>query len=112
MSKGKNLGEFEILVLAAVTRLGAEAYGVAIREEIAARAERDVAMGAVYATLDRLEAKGLLASRMGEATAKRGGRAKKYFDVTAEGARRLEDSVTAMGRMLDGVVSMDPRGAR
>ncbi|WP_233245808.1 PadR family transcriptional regulator [Marinicauda salina] len=111
MSKGRNLGEFEILVLAAVMRLGPEAYGVAVREEIAARAARDVAIGAVYATLDRLEAKGLVTARLGEATARRGGRAKKYFDVTAEGARRLQESAAAMGRMLDGVVSWTARRA-
>ena len=67
MAKGEFLGEFEQLVLIALLRLGDEAYGMAVRREIEARAGRDVSIGAVYATLDRLESKGLVRSRLGEA---------------------------------------------
>ena len=75
MSKGDHLGEFELLVLSALLRLGDDAYGVAIRAEIEERAGRNASIGAVYATLERLEKKGLIRSRMGEATPERGGRA-------------------------------------
>ena len=92
MGKGQNLGEFEILTLAALVRLGPEAYGVTVREEIESRAGRPVSVGALYATLDRLEEKGMVASRLGEATAERGGRAKRYFKLRPAGLRALRDS--------------------
>src|SRR5215472_3073563 len=73
------LGEFEQIVLLAVVRLGDEAYGVPIRREIAERAGRQVTVGALYATLDRLEAKGLVHSWFADPTPERGGRSKRYF---------------------------------
>jgi DNA-binding PadR family transcriptional regulator len=103
------LGEFEHLVLLAVIRLGDDAYGVPIREEIEERAERPVTFGAVYATLRRLEAKGLIESRMSEPAAVPGGRARKLVDVTAEGLEAVRRSQARLGRMaagLDGV--LDP----
>ena len=103
MPKGEFLGEFEQLVLLALVRLGDGAYGMAVRRELAARAGRDVSIGAVYATLDRLEEKGLARSRLGEATDARGGRAKKCFTITGAGARALERSQHAVRRMLDGL---------
>ncbi len=103
MSKGEFLGEFEQFVLLALVRLGDEAYGMAVRREIEARAERPVSIGAVYATLDRLEAKGLVRSRLGEATDERGGRAKKCFTMTAAGERALDSSQRALRRMLTGL---------
>jgi DNA-binding PadR family transcriptional regulator len=101
--KGEFLGEFEQLVLLALIRLGDEAYGMAVRRELEARAERDVSIGAVYATLDRLEGKGLVRSKMGEASVERGGRARKCFTITGAGARALERSQQTLRQMLDGL---------
>jgi DNA-binding PadR family transcriptional regulator len=103
MSKGDFLGEFEQLVLLAVLRLGSEAYGLAVRREIALRTGRDAAIGAVYATLDRLEEKGLVTSQLAGATPTRGGRAKRCFHLTAQGERTLRTSQKALARMLDGL---------
>ena len=110
MAKGDFLGEFEQLVLIALLRLGDEAYGMAVRREIEGRANRDVSIGAVYATLDRLEEKGLVKSRLGEVTESRGGRARKCFTITAAGSRALERSQQALRQMLDGLpVRWNPR---
>jgi len=103
MPKGTYLGEFEQHVLAAVLRQRGNAYGMTIRREIAERTGRDVSIGAVYATLDRLEQKGFVRSRTGEATPERGGRAKRYFQIGAPGVRALEESRRASDRMLEGL---------
>lgn len=103
MAKGEFLGEFEQLVLIALLRLGDEAYGMAVRREIEARANRNVSIGAVYATLDRLESKGLVRSRLGEGSNERGGRVKKCFTITGAGARALDKSQQALRQMLDGL---------
>jgi PadR family transcriptional regulator, regulatory protein PadR len=99
----KNLGDLEMLVLAALVRLAPDAYGVAVRDEIEARAKRLISLGALYTTLSRLEEKGFASSRLGEATAERGGRAKKYYEVTAEGRAQLERSVRSLSRMVEGI---------
>ena len=98
-----SLGEFELIVLLAVLQLGEEAYGVPVREEILRRTGRDVARGAVYVTLDRLSRKGYLRSQLGEATAERGGRPKRYFAITARGSRALRESLAALERMCEGL---------
>jgi DNA-binding PadR family transcriptional regulator len=103
MGKGSFLGEFEQLVLLAVLRLGDEAYGLGVRREIQMRTGREVAIGAVYATLDRLEEKGLVASSIGEATTERGGRAKRLFRVTGAGQESLRTALQALNRMAAGV---------
>lgn len=97
------LGEFEQMILLAVLRLGDDAYGVTIRRELSDRAGRDVAPGAMFTTLERLETKGLIASRMGEPTPQRGGRAKRYVTVTAAGRKALMRAVQAYERLLDGL---------
>ena len=79
------LGEFEYLLITAAAGLGEEAYGAAIREEIEESTGRKCSIGALYTTIDRLEIKGLLETWMGEATAERGGRAKRMVRVTAKG---------------------------
>ena len=107
MPKGDHLGEFEQHVLAALLRLRGDAYGMPVRREIAERTGRDVAIGAVYATLDRLERKGFVSSRVGEATPERGGRAKRYFDIEAPGLTALEQSWRMSDRMRDGLVPVD-----
>ena len=103
MAKGEFLGEFEQLVLIALIRLGDGAYGMAVRREIEARAHRDVSIGAVYATLDRLEAKGLVRSKRTEASQQRGGRVKKCFNITSAGGRALQKSQQALRHMLEGL---------
>ena len=95
------LGEFEYLLLTAAERLGEDAYGAAIRQEIEAATGHRCSIGALYTTLDRLEAKSLLKTWMGEATPQRGGRAKRMVRVTAKGiqsATAFYDAVTAVTR--------------
>ena len=89
--KGDRLGEFEELTLLAVAGLGAEAYGVAVQQLLEKEMRREVAMGAVYAALERMERKGFLDSSLGEATATRGGKRKRVFVVTTLGQRTLRD---------------------
>lgn len=103
MTHKGNLGDLEMLVLAALVRLAPEAYGVAVRDEIEQRAQRSISIGALYTTLSRLEEKGFAASRIGEATAERGGRAKRYYEITAAGRAQLERSVLAVTRMVEGI---------
>ena len=103
MAKGEYLGDFEQLVLLALVRLRADAYGMPIRREIEERTERAVSIGAVYATLERMEGKGLVSSAWSEATAERGGRAKRVFTLTADGASALRRSQDALDRMRQGV---------
>jgi DNA-binding PadR family transcriptional regulator len=97
------LGEFEQLVLLAVLRLGDDAYGVPIQREIEERAGRRVTVGALYATLDRLEGKRLLHSWFADPTPQRGGRSKRYFKLLPAGADALAESKAAYDRMWKGV---------
>ena len=103
MGKGEYLGEFEQIVLLAVLRLGTNAYGVTIWEEIEKRSGRAVMIGAVYSTLDRLEAKRFIVSKRGDPTPERGGRAKRFFKLTLGGARALRQSRTILDRMWAGL---------
>jgi PadR family transcriptional regulator, regulatory protein PadR len=97
------LGEFEQLVLLALLRLGEEAYGVAIRDEIERQTGRDVNLGAVYTTLLRLEDKRLVAARLGDPTPERGGRRKKFYRPLAAGRRELATSLRALRSMTRGL---------
>ena len=97
------LGSLEQIVLLAALRLGEDAYGMTVRREIETRAGRDISIGAVYATLERLESKGLVTSFKGEPTAERGGRAKKYFRVTGAGERALRKSLEVVRKMSAGL---------
>ena len=97
------LGEFEILVLAALIRLGDDAYGVSVRRDIEERTARTVSIGAVYTTLSRLESKGFVSSHVGEPTARRGGRAKKYFRAEPAGRKALENTMKTIARMTRGL---------
>lgn len=103
MDKEKFLGEFEQFLLLAILRLGDNAYGSTIRQLLADSISRDVTIGALYTTLERLEKKGLVESKMGEATAERGGRAKKYFKVSAQGQSALKRSKQALSNMWQGL---------
>jgi PadR family transcriptional regulator PadR len=97
------LGEFEQVVLLAILRLGDEAYGASIRAEIEACTGREPTPGALYTTLDRLEAKKMVRSRMGEPTAQRGGRAKRFFLVTEKGSAAVIAAQAAYQRLLSGL---------
>src|ERR1700757_3567459 len=97
------LGEFEHIVILALLRLEDRAYGVTVRQEIELRTRREVSIGAVYATLERLESKGYVRSHRGEPTPERGGRSKRFFRVTADGVgavsrtpRALENNTEAL----------------
>jgi DNA-binding PadR family transcriptional regulator len=105
------LGEFEYLIIAAAAGLGENAYSAAIRDEIARATGRKCSVGALYTTVDRLEAKGLVKTWMGEATPQRGGRAKRMIEVTGEGVRAAEDFYNAVNSMTRNV-SWAPRGLR
>ena len=91
----KLLTDFELMILLAILRVD-EAYGVPIAREIETTAGRSVILGAVYAALDRLEERGLVASTLGDPTPERGGRARRYFRVTARGLRALKDTQRAL----------------
>ena len=100
---GTFLGGFELLVLLALIRLRDDAYGVPISEAIEESSGRAVAVGSVYITLERLERKGLVASRLGEPTAERGGRAKTYFRITAKGLRAVRQEQRTLITLWGGV---------
>jgi DNA-binding PadR family transcriptional regulator len=87
-----DLGDMEHLVLLAILRLGQEAYGIPILDEVRARSGRDVSRATVYVSLKRLEQKGLAASRLADSTPERGGRAKRYFRLKPAGLKALRES--------------------
>ena len=99
------LGEFEQLVLLALVRQGADAYGVTVCQDIVDRTGRDVSLGAVYKTLERLQDKGLIQSRVGEPTPERGGRRKKHYRLLGAGQRALRQSLASIRSMADGLES-------
>jgi PadR family transcriptional regulator PadR len=103
VAKGKFLGEFEYIVLLAVWRLSDTAYGMSVRREIADRTGRDVSIGAVYATLERLAAKGLVTSALSDPTPERGGRAKRSFRVTGAGVDAVNRTRQGLANMLEGL---------
>ena len=103
MIGGRLLGGFESLLLLSILRLADRAYGVAIRQELIERAGKDVAVGAIYTGLDRLAKKGLVESWRGEPTAERGGRAKRFYRVTAAGLDALNHKQRSMQGLLDGL---------
>jgi PadR family transcriptional regulator, regulatory protein PadR len=103
MANRHNLGEFEHLVILALLRLADRAYGVTVRREIKARTGREASIGAIHATLDRLEAKGYVKSQFGEPTPERGGRSKRFFRVTAKGMTVVNRTHQAIQSMIQGL---------
>ncbi len=97
MAKNDNLGEFEQLALLAVMRLGEDAYGARIQEELDGTARRPAAISSIYITLTRLETKGMVRSRLGTPTEERGGKARRYFQLEPAGVDALRGS---RGRLL------------
>ncbi len=112
MSRRYQIGEFEEIVMLTICVLADQAYGVAIRNEIEERLGRKVSMGALHTGLYRLEQKGLLASTLGEATKKRGGKPKRYYTVTIAGQNELKevmDNRQSLWRSIpEGVVQVYP----
>jgi PadR family transcriptional regulator PadR len=103
MSNRDFLGEFEHIVVLALLRLADQAYGVTVRQEIEVRTGREVSIGAIYATLDRLEMKGYVKSHLGDPTPERGGRSKRFFHVTAKGVAAVNRTHRALRRMTEGL---------
>ena len=99
MPRRRYLGEFELLVMLTIIRLGENAYGVPISQEIEEQTGRSVSYGTVYSTLERLQKKGLVASNLGEATPERGGRAKRYFRATSTGLRTVRETKQSLIRL-------------
>ena len=109
MPKRSYLGEMELMVLLAVVRLSDEAYGVPISKELVTLAGREVALGSIYAALDRLERKNFVTSLLGDPTPERGGRAKRYFRVTPMGVRELRITRTALINLWSGIPLLEGR---
>jgi PadR family transcriptional regulator, regulatory protein PadR len=103
MYKRDLLGGFELIVMLALLRLSDRAYGVTVRREIEDRTGRDVSIGAVYATLDRLQAKGYVRSKLADPTPERGGRSKRFFRVTAAGVAAVNSTHTAFQSLIEGL---------
>jgi DNA-binding PadR family transcriptional regulator len=110
MAKGDFVGEFELYVMLAIAHLGDDAYGIAIRQEIEDRTGRDVAIGAVYATLGRLGDKALVRFDMSDPEPVPGGRARKYFRLTPSGDRALSHSAAMLSRMMAGFKPAPAKG--
>lgn len=100
------LGELELMVLLAILRIGEDAHGMDVHHEIETRARRRLAPPTVYTTLARLEAKALLASRLGDPTPRRGGRARRAYSLTFAGRVEVAETAAALQRMMEGVVEL------
>ena len=103
------LGTLELAALLAVARLGDDAYGLAVRRDLAERTARDYSVGAVYTTLQRLEDKGLLTSHSSDPLPVRGGRSRRHFTITGAGARALREAERNAAAMWAGVGSFLPK---
>ena len=112
MPKGDFVGEFELYVMLAINHLKDDAYGIRIREVIEERTTRDVAIGAVYATLGRLEDKGLVRHEVSEPQPVPGGRSRKYFQLTAPGRTALSHSTAMLSRMMAGFRPATAKGRK
>jgi PadR family transcriptional regulator, regulatory protein PadR len=103
MTSRSYLGEFELMLLLAVIHLGDQAYGVPISRELESHRGRSVSVGSVYAALERLEAKGLVTSSLGDPTPERGGKAKRYFRITKEGLRQVRETRRVLTRLWQAI---------
>ena len=102
MAKGDFIGEFELYVMLAIVQLGADAYGIRVRQEIDRRTGREIAIGAVYATLGRLLEKDLVGFTVSEPEPVQGGRARKHYRLTPAGARAVRHSTSMLTKMMAG----------
>ena len=103
MRKRDYLGQFELMVLLAILQAEGNAYGVPIAREIEETTGREVALGSIYAALERLEVKGLVTSSMADPTPERGGRAKRYFRVTSMGVRQAREAQRTLKKLWSGL---------
>src|SRR5262252_1067838 len=103
MRKGDYLGNFELMLLLAILRLGEDAYGVTIAQELEEQTGREVVVASVYATLERLQERGLVTSSLGDPTPERGGRAKRYFRITKAGIREIREARRSLMKMWKGL---------
>ena len=103
MRKGEYLGNFDLMLLLAVLRLGENAYGVTLARELEGQTGREVVVASVYATLDRLQERGLVTSSLGDSTPERGGRAKRYFRITRAGIREVRDAQRSLLNLWKGL---------
>jgi PadR family transcriptional regulator PadR len=103
MSRTPSIATFELYVMLALARLGDEAYGITVRQEIEERTGRPISIGAVYATLGRLDEKGLISFRISDPLPIKGGRSRKYFHLTRQGRLALRHSTAIIGRMTEGL---------
>jgi DNA-binding PadR family transcriptional regulator len=110
MTDRRYLGEFELMILLAVVHLGDQAYGVPISRELEIHRGRDVSVGSVYAALERLEAKGLVSSILGDPTPERGGKAKRFFRITKEGLRQVHETRRVLTKLWQTLPQ--PKGER
>jgi PadR family transcriptional regulator len=99
MRRRDYLGQFELMVLLAVIRIGEDAYGVPIARELEAASAREVGLGSVYAALERLEEKALVSSSVGDPTPERGGRGKQYFQVTSKGLKAAREARRTLSKL-------------
>jgi PadR family transcriptional regulator PadR len=111
MGRRAYLGNLELMVLLALIRLGEHAYGIPIAREIEQASGREVVLASLYATLERLEGKGLVSSKLGEPTPERGGRAKTYFQATAKGLREVRITQRALQKLWQGQPQLEGRRA-
>ncbi len=103
MRQPSQLGEFEHLLLLTLAQLKGKSYGTEIRKTLKQLINRDSSIGALYATLERMEKKGFISSTLGEPTAERGGRAKRYFELSAEGKQALRETQQQLKTMWQGL---------
>ena len=108
MRRRDYLGQFELMVLLTVIRLGDDAYGVPLARELEAASGREVGLGSVYAALERLAQKSLVSSRTGDPTPERGGRAKQYFRVTAQGLRAAREARRTFANLFRPAIKGSP----
>jgi DNA-binding PadR family transcriptional regulator len=103
MRKGEYLGNFDLMLMLALLRLGDEAYGVTIAQELEQHTGREVVIASVYARLERLQERGLVTSILGDPTPERGGRAKRYFRITGAAIREIRDARRYLMNMWKGL---------
>lgn len=103
MPRRNPVGNLDLIAMSALVRLGDEAYGVSVSHEIKQTTGAEVALGTIYAVLQRLEREGMVTSSLGESTPERGGRAKRYFRITARGLREVKQMRRALGKLWQGV---------
>ena len=107
MTNPNAISNFELMVMLALIRIGDEAYGVPISLEIEEHSGHEVAFGSVYAALDRLQNRGFVTSTVGEPTAERGGRARKYFRMTGKGMKVVQETQQTLMRLWKGMPKLE-----